>query len=142
MPPTQTALHQLGVLARHEGDDFQARAFCEQSLKIFREIGDRSGIAASMHELGLLAQRSGDLKQARRWYEESLSAERELGARPDEAVHLAQLALLDEQEGRYKEGAEDSRQAEEIMVRLGNKTDLVRIGSERARLEEKAEVSP
>ncbi|HEV8119356.1 MAG TPA: hypothetical protein VGQ32_12565, partial [Thermoanaerobaculia bacterium] len=49
-----------------------------ESLSMFREAGDRWGIAGSLADLGLLAREQGDLDLADRLYAESLAAFQDL----------------------------------------------------------------
>jgi tetratricopeptide (TPR) repeat protein len=57
----------------------RVKQYLEESLVIFREIGDRSGVATCLNSLGEGFRRQGRYKEAVRYYEESLAIERELG---------------------------------------------------------------
>ena len=67
------ALCLLATLARYQGDFHDAAAACEESLSIFRELGDPAGIAGSLYRLGYIAWRQGNADAARTSYEESLA---------------------------------------------------------------------
>ena len=56
----------------YQGDYPAARARHEESLAIWRQLGDRRGIAASLGNLGTVACDQGDLASARALHEESL----------------------------------------------------------------------
>ncbi|GHO99732.1 hypothetical protein KSF_097800 [Reticulibacter mediterranei] len=67
------ALCILSALARYQGDFQAAVAACEESLSIFRDLGDPVGIAESLYRLGFVAWMRGDAATARSYYGESLT---------------------------------------------------------------------
>lgn len=73
------ALHGAATLAVQQGDHATARTLFEQSLAIKRELGDRSGMAATLNNLGVVARYQGDHASGRALHEESLALYRELG---------------------------------------------------------------
>jgi len=85
------ALNGAGVLAYDQGDYATAHILQEESLAIYRELGDRSGIAASLNNLGNVAKEQGDYAEARVLYEESLAILRELGDKSGIAYSLSNL---------------------------------------------------
>ena len=62
-----------GHLAQNQGDYATARARFETSLALWREIGDKRGIATALNDLGWVAWRQGDYTVARALSEESLA---------------------------------------------------------------------
>jgi predicted ATPase/DNA-binding CsgD family transcriptional regulator len=66
------ALCIFAVLTRYQGDYHVANEACEESLAIFRELGDPVGIANSLYRLGYVTWMRGDAARARTYYEESL----------------------------------------------------------------------
>lgn len=68
-----SALCVIATLARYQGDFHYAMAACEESLAIFRELGDTSGIAEALYRLGCIVWMRGDSDTARRYYEEGLA---------------------------------------------------------------------
>jgi tetratricopeptide (TPR) repeat protein len=85
------ALNGAGGLAHFQDDNGAARTLFEESLSVFREIGDEVGIAGSLNNMGNSYSRQGDLGPAREFYEESLSLYRELGDKRGIAVTLNNL---------------------------------------------------
>ena len=75
------ALNGAGVLAWSQGDYPSAQNLLEESLLIFREINDKSGIAWSLYGLGVVSLFHGDSNTARAFFEESLDFFRKLGHR-------------------------------------------------------------
>ncbi len=66
------ALCILATLARYQGDFQVAASACEESLGIFRDLGDPVGSAGSLYRLGYIAWMRGDAATARAYYKESL----------------------------------------------------------------------
>jgi predicted ATPase/class 3 adenylate cyclase len=85
------ALNVAGGLAYVQGDYPAARARHEESLAVYRELGDRRGIAASLGNLGNVTSEQGDFTSARALHEESLAIRRELGDQSGIAVSLNNL---------------------------------------------------
>jgi DNA-binding CsgD family transcriptional regulator/tetratricopeptide (TPR) repeat protein len=79
-PPSvrATALVQAGWLAQSQGDYERARATYEESLKLYRRLGDEEGIANSLGKLGSLTLLLGEDEHAKALLEESLASLRRL----------------------------------------------------------------
>ena len=73
------ALNRLGWLARERGDYVVARARLEQSMAVYRELGDPLGIAWTGNTLGEVLLMQNDLAAAQACLDESLAIARELG---------------------------------------------------------------
>ncbi len=95
------ALNGAGVLAYRQGELGAARASYEESLAIFRELGDRQGTASSLSNLGLTVQEQGGHAAARALHEESLEIRRELGDRHGIAASLSNLGIVAFRQGDY-----------------------------------------
>jgi predicted ATPase/DNA-binding winged helix-turn-helix (wHTH) protein/Tfp pilus assembly protein PilF len=95
------ALSAAGALSYLQGDYPAARALLEESLAIRRELGDRSGIAASLSNLGNVAVNQGDHPAARALQEQSLAIRRELGDRFGIAASLNNLGGVVYMQGDY-----------------------------------------
>jgi hypothetical protein len=96
------SLNNLGLVAHEQGDNAAARALLEESLTIYRELGDRHGIAWSLEGLATAAL-GAPLHASRLWG----AAERlreEIGAplppneksRYEQQVAAARAALADD----------------------------------------------
>ncbi len=101
------ALTQLGMVAAETGGDQQA--LLEQSLEIFREIGDTRGTAEVLNMLGEIKRAQGDDYVASQLYEESLVLWQSLG---DEQYIATVLHNL----GRVAEHREDSQRAASLLL--------------------------
>jgi tetratricopeptide (TPR) repeat protein len=88
------ALHGLGTITHEMGERSQARPFLEESLSIWRELGDRKGTAAALNGLGWLASQLEDFGMAGSLSEEALLLNRELGEKRGVAVALYNLGMV------------------------------------------------
>jgi predicted ATPase/DNA-binding SARP family transcriptional activator len=100
-PWRANALNNLGYTAQSQGDFAAARAYQEESLAIYREIGDRKGSAAALTGLGLMVAIQGDCVSARACHEQSLAIYREIGDRHGIADSLNNLGAMARDQGDY-----------------------------------------
>src|SRR5439155_8972072 len=70
------------AMVRREADDAQRRGVLEESIAIWRALGDRISATRGLASLANWAECEGDVDTARRLYEEVLAAATELGDRP------------------------------------------------------------
>jgi predicted ATPase/class 3 adenylate cyclase len=98
------ALTMAGYLARWQGDVADAVVHYEESLALYRALGDTRGIAVSLHHLGITA-RQGDFARAMPLLEESLALYRGLGDQVGTAAALNELAFAAYLLGAYKRAA-------------------------------------
>ncbi|HEU0003519.1 MAG TPA: protein kinase [Ktedonobacteraceae bacterium] len=95
------ALIAAGTLASTQNDYDRTEAYCQESLLLFRELGDQQGIALSLFLLSVVPWMKGDKVAARSRAEEALAVFREMGDRERIAWSLANVGLLDMQEEKY-----------------------------------------
>jgi predicted ATPase/Tfp pilus assembly protein PilF len=93
--------HGLGTIILEISDFTQARPFLEESLSIWRVLGDRKGTAAALNNLGWLASQIGDYATARSLSEEALARNRELGEKRGIAVALNNLGAVALNQSEY-----------------------------------------
>jgi tetratricopeptide (TPR) repeat protein len=89
------------VVAFTQGDYTQAQALHEESLALYRALGDKHGIAEALRNLGPVAHEQGDYAQAQALHEESLALYRALGDKYGTAVLLCNLGLVAHEQGDY-----------------------------------------
>jgi predicted ATPase/DNA-binding SARP family transcriptional activator len=88
------ALGGAGVLAADQGDYARARTLHEESLALWRSVGDVGSVAGALNNLGSAVQQQGDHRTARLLHEESLALWRAQGDVPGIAGALNQLACI------------------------------------------------
>jgi predicted ATPase/DNA-binding SARP family transcriptional activator len=92
------ALRVAGSLADMRADYPHARALLDESLQIWRALGDKPNQIETLSDLGNVLYAQEDYGAARAAYEETLGLERELGAK-EKALH--NLALVLYEQGDY-----------------------------------------
>jgi hypothetical protein len=106
IPARARALRSAALLAFRQNDLKACRVLNDESLAIWRELGDKSGIATELAELARIALREGNHQEVRRWAEESLALRQELGDEEgtDRPLHL--LAASARMQGDYDRAAD------------------------------------
>jgi predicted ATPase/transcriptional regulator with XRE-family HTH domain/Tfp pilus assembly protein PilF len=77
-PAKGHALLGTGVMAFFQGDYAHAESLWQESLTLFRNLGDVTGVAYSFGNLGLVADAQGDYERASASYENALTLFRQL----------------------------------------------------------------
>jgi len=111
-------LHGAGVLADAQDDRPEALARTQESVALFREIGDRRGSAHPLAFLGYLHQ-SEDPARARLLLEESAAVCRAEGDRPGLVHALCFLGRLALERGHYAEARAPIEESLAISQSLG-----------------------
>jgi hypothetical protein len=79
------------TLIHEQGDLERATQLFEEGIGLFRERGDKLGLAWCLINLGLAVYSGGDLRRAAKLTEEGVGLLRELGVGADTAVGLCNL---------------------------------------------------
>jgi len=118
------ALSAAAAFADWLGDRHRAEELSEESLGLYRELGDTRGIASSLQGLAWIASRKGDQIAALQLLEESVTLLRELGDKEALAWSLQNLADTLGSIGEYRR-ANALFEENLIMFReLGNKRGI------------------
>jgi predicted ATPase/Tfp pilus assembly protein PilF/DNA-binding XRE family transcriptional regulator len=99
------ALCAAGFLAYHQGDLTRAAVCSEESLALFRALGERHGVAGALFNLGGVAYLRNDYAQAAVHYNDCLAIERDLGNRAEVAQALKNLGLIAKDRGDFARAA-------------------------------------
>lgn len=116
-------LRGAGNLARQQGDYEQAKLMHEQSLALFREMGDEYTLwtARELDVLGEIAQYQGDYDLATDLHSESLTLRYEIGDKEGIAVSLGQLGVIALDRGRNQLARELLEESLRLNRELGDK---------------------
>jgi len=115
------AFREAGALALAQGDHRQARAFLEESVRLYRELGDKRSTAWSLNNLGLIVDGQGDYALARALQEESLALHREVDCQEGVAWSLNYLGLLVLKQGELEQATALQEESLVLHRRLGMK---------------------
>ncbi|MGH9629257.1 MAG: ATP-binding protein, partial [Bryobacteraceae bacterium] len=112
------------IFADHQGDYTRAFQLHHESLHIYRELGDRKGIAVQLGYVGQMLQQAGDVAQAWRFFEQSVGACRQLGDGAALARALSNFAEFIIAQGEYALARSVLEEALTIFRELGNATGV------------------
>jgi predicted ATPase/class 3 adenylate cyclase len=118
------ALLAAARLAFNQSNYEQGETLAQEGLALFRELGDRRGIALTLNRLGVAAWRRGDFSSARLLLEEDLTLFRELGDRDRVAWSLFMHGLLDNKQGEYARAYTHFEESLTLFRELGNKRGI------------------
>jgi predicted ATPase/class 3 adenylate cyclase len=113
-------LNVLLLLAPVPVERQRARAAGEESLRLFRELGEATGEALGLSGLGLIASGEGDLDLAASLHAESLQLARRIEDLATEARALGNLAVIELDRGNFDQAEDLLRLHLEAVNRLGD----------------------
>ena len=118
------ALMTAARLAVLQADTDQGEALCEESLALWRELGDTAGMAYTLHLLGIVACQRSELGRARSQFEESLALWRKVGDKNGIASALFYSASLALQQGEYSRARVLCEESLALSKQEGNKSGI------------------
>jgi predicted ATPase len=93
------ALYALGVLLEERSQQERAAALFNESLEVYRTVGDDRRIAATLNSLGVATSALGRFEEGRAFLRESLAIKERSGDTEGVATSLGNLAVLAMEEG-------------------------------------------
>ena len=123
-PDRARALHALGALSFFTQDVPAARMALEESLAMWKEIGDRVAMGPVLSGLGHVQVEEGRLDLARATYLELLELGRSLGVDHPQGNASNNLAILDQLEGNFESARKQYEIAIGIWRRIGDRVQL------------------
>ncbi len=118
------ALLAAARLAFSQSNYDRGEVLAQESLALFRELGDRRGIALALDRLGMAAWRRGDFTAAGVLMEEDLALFREVGDQDRIAWSLFTLGLLNNKQGEYTRACNLLEESLTLFRELGNKRGI------------------
>ena len=102
-PREATLAQELAVIETRLGQRGRARNRYEQSIEIWRTLGNERNMAVVLFEMGRLAQEDNEIDNARAYFEASLRSAKEAGDEHAMARALQALGLVHEASGNIEE---------------------------------------
>ena len=87
------------------GDLADAASLFEESLELFRALGDKAGVAMALSNLGVVAEGEGEYAKAAAFYTESLDLYREVGEKRGIALLACRLGGISRMRGDHGRAA-------------------------------------
>jgi predicted ATPase/class 3 adenylate cyclase/DNA-binding CsgD family transcriptional regulator len=98
----------------------RAMTFTKESLGLYRELGNLTGIAVCLNLLAQITLRSGDFSSPNPWLEEALSISRQLGDQTNEAYILSLSGDLAYWQGNYQHANSYYREVISLTEKTGD----------------------
>jgi tetratricopeptide (TPR) repeat protein len=114
------ALNNLAGVQQAQGDLAGSRRTLENAMEVFREIGEKRGVAGALDNIGILLVSQGELKPARKRYEEALGIAKEMGNKSLTAYALYLLGDVEFYGGQLSAARKDYEQALAIRKEMGD----------------------
>jgi len=121
------ALFGNGVLASVQDDFPAAHSLLDRSLALFRELGDKEGIAFALNSLAIVARSEGDLSGGMKLQEDSLALMREIGNKWGIALVLMNMGVGQRAQGDHAKAAKLHEQSLQLFRELGDKRYIARM---------------
>jgi len=118
------ALYAAAEMAIYLDDLQQTEPLCTESLALFRELGDKVGMADALLLLATSAWARGQFGQARPQLEEAAAIYQELGDQWKRGRCLTQLARIDTAQGQYERAQGLLEESLTLYRALGDKERL------------------
>src|SRR5574341_134949 len=115
------ALWNLSQGASFQEDFTRARTLAEKGLRLFREVGDKFGIAQCLDHLGSYALVRSDYAESRKIWEEDLALRKEIGDKDGVAWILSCLGNLALWQGEYERAKALYLESQDAFREVGNK---------------------
>jgi tetratricopeptide (TPR) repeat protein len=120
-PPARAkALAGAGILAWRQGDYGRAKMLFEESLALYRELGNNRGIAESLRGLGFVARDQRDYEGAVELFEESLALSRKVEDKWGIAWPLNDLGVVALSQGDYGRAVELCKESLFLFREIGD----------------------
>ena len=118
------ALLAAARLAFIQSNYNRGEALAQESLELFRKLGDRRGIALSLDRAGMAAWRRGNFPAAGVLMEEALALFQEIGDQDRVAWSLFTLGLLNNKQGEYDRAYVLLQESLALFRKSGNKRGI------------------
>jgi tetratricopeptide (TPR) repeat protein len=122
-------LQGLGYMAHIKGQYARAESYLQESLAVYREAGDRWGVANVLDRLCLVARRRGAFAGARDRIQSSLAIRREIGDRRGMASSLSNLGLIYCDLGDYAQAHSVLTEGLQICRRFGYRVESANVAT-------------
>ena len=122
------ALNRLGMAAYREGDLHRARDLYEQSLVLYRRLGDEPEAASVRNNLGLIHKNLCEWEAAVAHFTAALESFRKLGRFATTGLVLKNLGIVYQKSGDWTRADECYRAAEDVFLQVADDHNLAKTG--------------
>jgi len=115
------ALNSMALICVALGQLQEALTFCEKTVPMTREIGDRVGEAFALSSMAVVFQRTGHPQEALAKCEQALSIVHEIKSRENRGIILSSMAQVYMGTGKLQQSLDLYEQALAILREVGNR---------------------
>jgi LuxR family transcriptional regulator, maltose regulon positive regulatory protein len=119
------ALTGASWLAFSQNAQDEAEAFCRESLALYRQLGQKEGMAFAFQQLAVMAHAKNEYARARSLLEEALTLFKEIENQEGIASTLDELAYGAMDQGEYSRARQLAEQALTIFRKIGDKRLII-----------------
>jgi adenylate cyclase len=119
-----TSLYRLGDVTNSRDAYSEAQAYIQESLAIWRELGNKVGIADNLNLLGNMMQRQGAYADARTYLDQGITIWTELGNQERLASTLLQVGVVARMQGLISEARHYAEQSLLIRREIGDRAGI------------------
>ncbi len=119
-------LQVASLIAQGQSDYAKSRIYSQQSLPLYRKLGDKRGMAVAFSALGVVAAEEEDYEQALALFEQSLASWRELGNTYNAAILLLNMSFLAIRMKDYDRAIRLSQESADAFSTIGNTAGVTR----------------
>jgi predicted ATPase/DNA-binding SARP family transcriptional activator len=118
------ALNAAAVMSYRQGDLGRTRALLDETLALYRKLGDDAGVTRTLNELGNVASESGEHGRAVELYEEAAEQLRSAGDELRLATVLANIGDVYFKDAEYEHAARLLGEAIELQRRVNDRDGM------------------
>jgi tetratricopeptide (TPR) repeat protein len=115
------ALNESGVAQNNLGNYDKALEYCQQSLEIFRGLGNRRNEGTTLNNISQIFKARGDYETALDYLKQSLKIQREIGNRSGEGTTLNNISQIFQARGDYETALDYLKQSLAIAKEIGDR---------------------
>lgn len=120
-------LRRLGIAYNYLGNNELAANRLNESLALYRELGNLEGIAGCLNSLGIVAREQRALEQALAYIQEALAISRQLGDRYGVSNRLLNLGVIADEQEDFATAARYQQEALALAQEIGDREGVALI---------------
>jgi len=118
------ALNNFGAIYNIQGDIPKALEFYHNSLNIYEEMGDKTGMAITLNNIGIIYNDQGDIHKALECYHKSLKISEERSDKEAIATCLNNFGVIYNNQGEIPKALECYHKSLNNYKEMGNKSGM------------------
>ncbi len=118
------ALNNLSGIYKNQGNSRKAMAYSNESLAIYKELGDQKGEALCLNNIGFIYNNQGDIPKALEYYHKSLSIQEDIGDQKGIAYSLNNIGAVYDNQGDIEKALEYYKKSLSIQKKINDEAGM------------------